>query len=225
MKELTKEQKRISWHYRRIAREHFFGKGGGKGWCLHHKDETLRERDIDRYIQWRIEDLVPMTMCEHSHHHDIGNKHNLGHHCSDETKRKISDRNTNHPKKSHVVSQYSKEGELISTFPSAKEASRQTGVGVSAITRCCKGNKSYVSAGGFVWRFGSEEKLDFVYDSGRKNNALSKRVNQLDKCGVAIRTFLSTKDAERITGISSCSISLCCNGHQKSAGGFVWRYA
>ena len=91
MKELTKEQQNISWKNRSLAREHFFGsKEGRKGWCLHHKDETLRERDIDRYIQWRIEDLVPMTNVEHTALHKKGNQYRLGACLSDKTKRKIS---------------------------------------------------------------------------------------------------------------------------------------
>lgn len=92
MVKLTKEQQNISWKNRRLAREHFFGsKEGRKGWCLHHKDETLRKRDIDRYIQWRIEDLVPMTISEHSrYHNDSVHNPNIGKHCSDEAKRKIS---------------------------------------------------------------------------------------------------------------------------------------
>lgn len=91
MVKLTKEQQSISWKNRRLAREHFFGsKEGRTGWCLHHKDETLRERDLDRYIQWRIEDLVPMTKAEHTALHKKGNQYCLGVHLSDETKRKIS---------------------------------------------------------------------------------------------------------------------------------------
>lgn len=41
-------------------------------------------------------------------------------------------------------------GEIINTFPSAKEAQRQTGFCQGAISNCCRGNQRI--AYGFVWR-------------------------------------------------------------------------
>jgi len=37
--------------------------------------------------------------------------------------------------------------------------------------------------------------------------------------------FDSTKEAERQTGVNITSISLCCNGKRKTAGGLIWKYA
>lgn len=48
------------------------------------------------------------------------------------------------------------------------------------------------------------------------------------KCVVCIETgdlYVSTKEAERITGIYHSHISRCCGGTEKKAGGFRWRYA
>lgn len=42
-----------------------------KGWVLHHKDVTLRLSNPERYNQWRIEDLVPMTKSEHRRLHNL----------------------------------------------------------------------------------------------------------------------------------------------------------
>lgn len=53
----------------------------------------------------------------------------------------------------------------------------------------------------------------------------SKPVQQLDKQGNLLRTFPSTQEAERVTGIAQPSICQCCNGERKSAGGYKWRYA
>ena len=52
----------------------------------------------------------------------------------------------------------------------------------------------------------------------------SKAVQMFDRQGNLLAIFPSTMEAERITGIANQSISRCCNGKLKSAGGYVWRY-
>ena len=58
----------------------------------------------------------------------------------------------------------------------------------------------------------------------RAGESLSKQVQMFDKTSELIATFPSTMEAERITGIYQSSISQCCNGKLKSAGGYIWRY-
>lgn len=53
---------------------------------------------------------------------------------------------------------------------------------------------------------------------------MSKLVRQLDKQGNLLATFPSTHEAERVTRIHRQSICACCNGKNKSAGGYVWKY-
>lgn len=80
MDEFTKEQQVISDYNCRLARLHFFGsKRGKRGWVLHHKDETLKHRDKERYIQWNIEDLVPMKKESHLSLHHKGVPKTLEH--------------------------------------------------------------------------------------------------------------------------------------------------
>lgn len=74
--ELTKEQQTLFNRNKRKARE-YFGILGNNDLVLHHKDETLRYNDVDRYIQWNIEDLEVMTRGEHSTLHHKGKKHNV----------------------------------------------------------------------------------------------------------------------------------------------------
>lgn len=73
----------------------------------------------------------------------------------------------NHPNKSHCVCQFNKDGTLIKEYPSAAEATRQTGISNSSILDCCinrvrrnKNGSTYQvkSAGGFIWKF--KEKGD-----------------------------------------------------------------
>ena len=57
----------------------------------------------------------------------------------------------NGKKRSIPILQFSKDGELIKEWPSAREAERQLGIFQSHICKCCKGRLK--SAGGFVWRY------------------------------------------------------------------------
>lgn len=51
----------------------------------------------------------------------------------------------------------------------------------------------------------------------------NKKVSQYDLQGNFIKTFDSIKEAQKETNISS--ISTCCRGICKTAGGYIWRYA
>ena len=48
-------------------------------------------------------------------------------------------------KRSKIVYQYDLDGLLIGTFNSAREASKQLGIGLSSITRCCRGERKQTS--------------------------------------------------------------------------------
>ena len=85
-----------------MAYKHFWPEFNGQckpGYCLHHKDKNLYFKDNTRYHEWRIEDLVPMTMAEHTRMHASSRTDEckqklreimLGKRHSEETRRKIS---------------------------------------------------------------------------------------------------------------------------------------
>lgn len=58
---------------------------------------------------------------------------------------------TNNPKRSMEVVQMSADGIEIASFPSTREAERQTGIACEQISRCCKGKNHH--AGGFKWKY------------------------------------------------------------------------
>ena len=59
----------------------------------------------------------------------------------------------------------------------------------------------------------------------RVAESLSNQVQMFDKStGELLATFPSTHEAERVTRIAYQSISSCCLGKRKSAGGYVWKY-
>jgi len=57
-----------------------------------------------------------------------------------------------------------------------------------------------------------------------QNNGSSREVVQLDLNFNVLNTFKSMKEAERQTGIKTYGISSCCNNHQKTSGGYMWKY-
>ena len=140
-------------------------------WEVHHKLGLYFKKQwlIDNgfYYDQRAEMLVFMKRDEHNILHNTGNRHRLGKpnteetkrkmsethkgkHHTDETKRKMSAAQLNRTDQLKAVSQFTKEGEFIATYPSAHEAERQTGVNQGNISSCCHGR--YKSAGGYVWR-------------------------------------------------------------------------
>lgn len=55
--------------------------------------------------------------------------------------------------------------------------------------------------------------------------ARSKPVDQFTLDGVFIKRWTSASEAERKLGFNNRTISACCNGRQKTAGGFIWKFA
>jgi hypothetical protein len=70
-------------------------------------------------------------------------------------KEKISQKNTNNPKTSQQVVQYSLSGKYIATFKSMAEAERQTGINKSSIYGCCVGKRSKAGHNGekYIWKY------------------------------------------------------------------------
>ena len=115
------------------------------------------------------------------------------------------------------VLQYDLKGNFIQEFESASEAARQLNVFKSNLTAACRGEST--QCGGFQWKYkDSNKKISIVPDKS------GKIVYQYDKQMNLIAIFTSAVDAEKNTGIKAGNIRQCCNGRNKTAGGFVWRY-
>lgn len=57
-----------------------------------------------------------------------------------------------------------------------------------------------------------------------KYNKIAKPVIQRSKAGNEIARYKSIREAERKTGIKNITITRCCKGVYKTAGGYVWEY-
>lgn len=120
------------------------------------------------------------------------------------------------------VYQFSLNGELLNVFDSTVEAAAKVNVSVSNISACC--NNKLQTAGKFVWQYKPyfREPIKRQLWNPPKPN---KKVTQYNNIGDIINEFISVMEAYRITGVNPTSISMCCNGKHKTAGGFIWKFA
>lgn len=102
---------------------------------VNHKDGNKQNNRADN-LEW----------CEQSYNMKHAYKNKLQ--TPSETQRKAII-NTNKLKQKRVCQ--IKDGEIINTFSGISEASRQTNVPISCISRCCNGKREF--ANGFQWRF------------------------------------------------------------------------
>ncbi|MFJ8247508.1 zinc-ribbon domain-containing protein [Peribacillus asahii] len=126
-----------------------------------------------------------------------------------------------------AIVQLTKNGEFVSEFESATDAQEKTGISLKNISQVCHKEKD--TAKGFRWMFASEYyeltngkriKIEFK----KKISKRIKRVCQLDEEMNIIKVFESVTTASEITGTNLSSLSSCCRGVYKTAGGYKWMY-
>lgn len=124
-------------------------------------------------------------------------------------------------KKGNIVKicQYSLEGNYLKTFNSIGEAERET-LDTNISTALKKDNHKSKNS---LW-FYEDEKPTHV-EAYRYIHNTQRRIIQLDRQLHIIEKFESINDAIKKTGICRSSIWRCCSKHNKTAGGYIWRYA
>ena len=128
--------------------------------------------------------------------------------------------------KSKQVTQYTLTGKKIKTFSSMAAAAKATGAHAVAIREVATGEN--ITAGGFIWRWGNEKKIEVEDIKGKRRKENRKNykivsVTQYDMKGKRIAYYPSLTDAEEATGINGGQISLAAKGIYKSAKGFFWK--
>lgn len=93
-------------------------------------------------------------------HHPGGTGSNVGVICSDETRKKRSEKMKGrmngwfvgrNSAKAKQVNQYDTEGRFIQTWYATTEAQSELGIPYTSIVKCC--TRQYRTAGGFIWRY------------------------------------------------------------------------
>lgn len=123
---------------------------------------------------------------------------------------------------SKKVIQFSKDGEFIKVWDSAKDIERKLGYRGNNICDACNGKYAY--AYGYIWKYYSSNLVGEKVQPPKLKKE-KKRVCQLSASGDIIKVFDSVEDARRYMGLKGPYIGLCCRGKGKSAGGYQWRYA
>jgi group I intron endonuclease len=138
-----------------------------------------------------------------------GEQHAMfGKHHQDEAKDLLRDANRKE------VQQWSKDGtELLRTFRSIEDATRETGADGSHICKVSKGERK--TAGGFHWKFVQEEDV-------QTNEPL--KFTKIQQWSFDLTTLIAEydtiKEAAERSGAGNGRISKCCKGMSRSAGGF-----
>ena len=143
--------------------------------------------------------------------HPFYNKHH-----SEETKEKIGKANAT------KVIRYDLNGNFIDIWMSQEYASETLGICKTTISKCCRKEYGYLTAGGYMWEFYTE---DYKIKINPYNPITNKRkIVQYDKKGNLIKVWESIKQASEFYKVSRTCIKDCCTGRQKSCKGFVWKY-
>lgn len=120
---------------------------------------------------------------------------------------------------SNDVTEFSLSGEFIKHYNSAKEAAKEKNVDAGNIRLCC--NQKYNSSAGSIWQWGNDTILhrEIPSRTGRE-----KKIQQFDKNDVLLKTYPSIAAAAQETGINYTCIYRTCQGKQKTAGKYKWKY-
>ena len=118
------------------------------------------------------------------------------------------------------IKQFSIGGELIKVWSSLSLAADVLNLSTSSISACCKGEKGRKSYGGYVWRYMNDD-----FDKFDIRNKKFSSVNQYNRNGNYLNSYISIAEASRAMGVSKSNISMCCSGYINTAGGYSWKYS
>lgn len=59
---------------------------------------------------------------------------------------------------------------------------------------------------------------------GSRTEKTYKKVNQYSKDGILVREWCSIEEIRRVFGFSKGCVSRCCNGKQKTAYDYIWKF-
>lgn len=133
------------------------------------------------------------------------------------------------------VNQYSLDGKYIKTYNTLTEAAKENNINnISTIINVCTGKRK--TAGGYIWKY-YNNSLDNPYQNvspvlknaqqkNIKESNKRKAVDQFDTAGNYISTYQNMKLAAEAVNLKNYNnIWKACNGEQKTAGGYIWRYS
>lgn len=103
-------------------------------------------------------------------------------------------------------------------YNSAKDAASSLGINKISVRMCCNG--IYKSAGGYNWMYLEEYKKYGFCGKLEINKNFKKKVLRIE--GGII--FNNLTEAASSIGLTNSAVGNCCNGRNKTAGGYHWKY-
>lgn len=136
------------------------------------------------------------------------------------------------------VNQYDLNGKYLKTYDTQTAAAKANQLNLTAINNACTGKAQ--TSGGYLWRYYDTNlenpcedlKLDAPvitynqYTNNRKPKICNRlSIDQFDINGNYIQTYQDMQTAATAVGLKNKNnIWKACNGDQKTAGGYVWKY-
>ena len=125
---LCSKSSKVGYRVHRLVAQAFIANPNNYPY-INHKDENKHNNSVDN-LEW----------CTPKYNTNYGM-----------TPQRISATHKNHPGLSKPVDQFTMDGKFIKSYPSSKEAQRQTGIYAVNIAMCCRGK--YSQSGGYLWRY------------------------------------------------------------------------
>ena len=154
----------------------------------------------------------------------------VGYKHSEETKKLYSEQRSgeNHWKYGknnvggHEILQFDLDFNLIQTWPSMSEISRQLGYNSNNISNCC--NNKLIKYKGFIWVRKSDYFEGYLekYKSRAKCTSSDRSVLQYDFDGNLVNKFISCRQAGDSLGKGS--VSTAASGRDSQLHGYIWIY-
>lgn len=120
-----------------------------------------------------------------------------------------------------AVAQYTKEGDFITTYKSARDASFALSgdrtLKAECIVQVCRGARNLCC--GYQWRY-ADGDFPLKIDAYHKTDM----IEQLTLDGEHVAYYESSYIAQKATGAQPAQILKCCKGIRPQTAGFKWRY-
>ena len=132
------------------------------------------------------------------------------------------------------IRQYSFDGVLVGEYETSEAICKTYKVQPGEVRKNCK--RLYTQAGGFVWRYVTDDELFEMSEEGRMKRIMQLRaesknhgvIRQYTKDGILVAEFASSYEAAQVVETADpSSILKCCKRvkHYKSVRGFLWRFS
>lgn len=175
--------------------------GGDGNKNQHFSKETIQKRA--EKLRGIPRDLETRRKISESHKGKI---------LSEETKNKVS--NSIKELQGRKILQYDLDGNKIKEWDCIVDAAKQLNIDKANIGHCCSHKENHNSAGGFIWRY--------IEDSTPVIKYTSNSICVLDLNHKLISIFKTATLASKELGVSTCSISNCCNHKIENVKGYIF---